>query len=340
LFRQQGRILLRLDHLEHGHANELSMQPTESPLSGVPVGAVVEDFQFGDIGGRKVALTDFRGRRVLLLYWGAECGYCDMTGAELARIQPRLKQNRTELVLAAYGDAESNRKLAAEHGLNCTILPLDGSPAQSYIADKLFEYCGTPSAYLLNENGQVAKPLAVGMDSVLALAREAAKDAAVSAQGLRRRPLSASKIQRNGLKAGTPAPDFSLPDIHGETVSLEQFRGRKVLLVFTDPQCGPCDELAPDLVQLHREHRNNGLAIVMVGRGNTELNKKKAEEHDIVFPFVLQQHWRTSRQYGIFETPVAFLIGKDGIIMRNVAKGPDQIMTMAREGVRASQAHA
>src|SRR5205085_5611857 len=91
-------------------------------------------------------------------------------------------------------------------------------------------------------------------------------------------PLRASHIERQGLKAGTPAPSFSLPGIDGKTVSLDQFRGRKVLLVFSDPQCGPCDALAPDLVGLHRQHTNNGLDFVMVGRGDAKLNKKKARE--------------------------------------------------------------
>ena len=101
-------------------------------------------------------------------------------------------------------------------------------------------------------------------------------------------------------------------------------------MVFTDPQCGPCDELAPDLVRLDRKHGNNGLAVIMVGRGDAEQNKKKASEHGIRFPVVLQERWKLSREYGIFATPVAFLIGKDGVIMRNVAKGPDQIMALAR----------
>src|SRR4051812_34334609 len=81
------------------------------------------------------------------------------------------------------------------------------------------------------------------------------------------RALSESRIEREGLKAGTPAPAFSLPDLHGRTVSLEEFRGRRVLLVFSDPYCGPCNALAPDLVRLQREHQDNHLALVMVSRG-------------------------------------------------------------------------
>ena len=159
------------------------------------------------------------------------------------------------------------------------------------------------------------------------------KVAAGPVLGLRTRPLSESRIVRDGPKAGTPAPGFSLPDIHGGTVSLNQFRGRKVLLVFSDPQCGPCDVLAPKLVRFHHKHGNNGLSVVMVGRGDREENRKKAMQHRIAFPVVLQEKWKLSREYGIFATPTGFLIGQDGVIVRNVATGPDDVMALAREGL-------
>src|SRR5207247_8202601 len=72
------------------------------------------------------------------------------------------------------------------------------------------------------------------------------------------RPLARSRIKRDGLKAGTPAPDFRLPRLDGRgDLSLEELRGRRVLLVFSSPHCGPCDALAPALEKFHREHGNN-----------------------------------------------------------------------------------
>ena len=137
-----------------------------------------------------------------------------------------------------------------------------------------------------------------------------------------------SRILRRGLTAGTPAPLFDLPGIGGETVSLGAFRGRRVLLVFSDPECGPCDQLAPSLVGLHRKHRGNGLAVVMVGRGDPTANKRKAHEHGYEFPVALQRRWELSKEYGIFATPVAFLIGEDGLIQRGVATGADEILAL------------
>ena len=120
-------------------------------------------------------------------------------------------------------------------------------------------------------------------------------------------------------------------------VSLEEYRGRQVLLVFSDPHCRPCDELAPHLVRLHRNHAHNGLALILVGRGEREENRRKAEQHGFQFPIVLQEKWKLSKEYGIFETPVAFLIREDGVIAKEVAVGTDAILALARNGVGQSE---
>src|SRR2546423_524352 len=79
------------------------------------------------------------------------------------------------------------------------------------------------------------------------------------------RPLSESKIERNGLPAGRTAPDFRLPKLDGGELSLSELRGKKVLLVFSDPHCGPCDALAPDLEKAHRQ--SGDIQVLIVSRG-------------------------------------------------------------------------
>jgi|GEM_PF-6732668 len=141
------------------------------------------------------------------------------------------------------------------------------------------------------------------------------------------RPVTESRIKREGLKAGTRAPLFSLPDLDGRAISLEEYRGRRVLLVFSDPNCGPCNALAPELVRLDAE--NSALQLLMVSRGDLEENRLKAREHGFMFPVVLQDAWNLSKEYGIFATPVAFLIDEEGVIERPVAIGADAILALA-----------
>src|SRR3989449_10540622 len=224
VLKQQGRILHRLDELE------LKAAGVSAPAE-LEIGTLVQDFQAPDLSGKNVSLSDFRDRRVLLIYWNPQCGFCDMLAAELAPLQTALKKNNTEVVLVTYGDVESNRKLAVEHGLDSTILLIENSPAKEFIVNELFKHRGTPSAYLLDEQKRAIQALAVGMDDILRIAREAC-----DRQGsIRKLPLTESRIVRDGLKAGTPAPAFRLPDIHSETISLDQFSGNKLLPYITDP---------------------------------------------------------------------------------------------------------
>jgi len=144
------------------------------------------------------------------------------------------------------------------------------------------------------------------------------------------KPLSQSRIERNGLKPGTPAPEFTLTDVHGRRISLLQYRGRRVLLVFSDPHCGPCNDLAPQLVRAARSHENK-TSIILVGRGDFEQNRQKADAHGFEFPVVVQDRWKLSRKYGIFATPVAFLIDEEGRTAREVAVGSYQIRALLRE---------
>ena len=317
VIRQQGRLLLRIDALE----THLMGEATAPAGFGLEVGAQPDPFELPDLDGHPVRLADFRGKRLLLVNWSPTCGFCDLIVRELAELQPSLRKRKIELVLASYGDARSNRELVAEHGLECSILIQDGRAIDAFAG------VGTPAAYLIDEDGRVARPLAVGAEEVPELARQIATRTKLSSE----RDLSASRIERNGLPAGSPAPTFSLPDLRGRTVSLEDYRGRRVLLVFSDPDCGPCDALAPDLVRFEREHRDNNLAVVMVGRGNPEENRRKAKQHRFVFPVVVQDRWKLSTQYGIFATPVAFLIDEQGVIARDVAVGSDQILALAHE---------
>jgi peroxiredoxin len=322
---QQGRMLVRLDSLEQyvaGAAGFSSANGQPVAPAGLAVGTPVPSFRLPDVNGETVALEDFRGRRLLLVHWSPNCGFCDQIAPELATLQGDLRKRNTELLLVSYGDSESNRRLAAKSGLDCPILL---HPDDSQL--DAFTHLGTPVAYLVDEQGRVAEPIAIGANDVPVLARDAA-------QGRRRlaseRPLGESRIMRDGLSAGTPAPLFSLPDLAGRTVSLEEYRGRRVLLIFSDPHCGPCDALAPQLGRFHREHGDRRLALLMVTRGERKENRRKAEEHGLEFPVVIQPRWKLSKQYGIFATPVAFLVDEEGVIATDVAPGADEILALAR----------
>jgi peroxiredoxin len=156
--------------------------------------------------------------------------------------------------------------------------------------------------------------------------------------------LAKSKLKRDGLKAGTPAPGFCLPRLDGRgELALTELRGRRVLLVFSDPHCGPCNALAPELERFHRQNKQDirppsplpsppgegelspALEVLMISRGEPKDNRAKVREHRLTFPVVLQQQWEISRRYAMFATPIAYLIDETGVISQDVAVGSDAI---------------
>ncbi len=145
------------------------------------------------------------------------------------------------------------------------------------------------------------------------------------------KPIEASRINRNGLPRGASAPEFRLRTADGDELTLSGFRGTRVLLVFSDPDCGPCTALAPELERLHRSPANE-LRVLMVSRGDAETNLAKIQELDLTFPVVLQRGWNTSREYGMFATPIAYLVDEEGVIAADVAVGIDPILTLASVG--------
>jgi thiol-disulfide isomerase/thioredoxin len=68
----------------------------------------------------------------------------------------------------------------------------------------------------------------------------------------------------------------------GGELALSELRGKRVLLVFSDPHCGPCNELAPELEKFHRQHPQ--LELVMIRKGDPKENRAKVKEYGLTIP--------------------------------------------------------
>jgi peroxiredoxin len=89
-----------------------------------------------------------------------------------------------------------------------------------------------------------------------------------------------------------------LPRLDGGELALEDYRGRRVLLIFSDPECGPCQLLVQHLEKFHRQSR--AVQVLMVSRRDIESNRRKAKASGLTFPVVLQRHWEISLLYGMW----------------------------------------
>jgi methylamine dehydrogenase accessory protein MauD len=128
--------------------------------------------------------------------------------------------------------------------------------------------------------------------------------------------ITPSRIGRGGLNPGKRAPDFALPSVAGDVISLGSCAGHKVLLVFVQTGCGPCHDIAPELNRLAA--RNRDLRVIVVNNAELEQARLYAREVNARFPVLVQENWSVSKRYEVFATPFGFLIDERGVI---AAKG-------------------
>jgi peroxiredoxin len=189
---------------------------------------------------------------------------------------------------------------------------------------------------LLRQNGRLLLRVEALEADVEWLAARAATAASAEEPGVTKPigdTLEKSRINRNGLPPGTTAPAFTLPRLDGGELSLSEYAGRPVLLVFSDPDCGPCIAGAPRLEQLSKT--TPSVNVVMVSRGDPDRNRSKVEELGLTFPVVLQDQWKLSREYAKFATPIGYLIDGEGRIAADVAVGIDAILALPSRAAAA-----
>jgi cytochrome c biogenesis protein CcmG/thiol:disulfide interchange protein DsbE len=124
------------------------------------------------------------------------------------------------------------------------------------------------------------------------------------------------------LKPGSKAPDFSLMDTDGRTVTLSGLKGRPVLVNFWATWCLPCREELPLIAGAYRAHRDQGLAVVAIDFGDESRQtvQKWWRDHSLEPPPVLDPEGKVSAAYGVaLKTsglPVSVFIARDGTVSR------------------------
>jgi peroxiredoxin/uncharacterized membrane protein YphA (DoxX/SURF4 family) len=139
-----------------------------------------------------------------------------------------------------------------------------------------------------------------------------------------------------GLPVGETAPAFELPDLQGDSVSLDQLlgEGKSVLLLFTHPGCGPCNALLPEAAGWQRDAADD-FRIVLVSQGSRDENFAKMREYGLK-TVLLQREHELSDLYDALGTPSAVLVRPDGTIGSLVATGADAIRALVSNTINES----
>lgn len=114
------------------------------------------------------------------------------------------------------------------------------------------------------------------------------------------------------LPLGTAAPDFTLPDAHGEQVSLHDFDGAPALLVaFLCQHCPYVKHVRDGLVALAGDLRERDVAVVGINANDWDAFPEDAPEHMATepypFPYLVDEGQDVAKAYGAMCTPDFFL---------------------------------
>ena len=139
--------------------------------------------------------------------------------------------------------------------------------------------------------------------------------------------LSAFGSKSTNIKIGQKAPIFELIDQDGSIFSLEQYKGKKMVIYFfprsftpgwTKQACGFRDQ--------SNIYKENNIEVLGVSYDSKSSQKKFSKKYNLTFPLLSDQDGAVSKLYGVdtyfFPKRVTFLINKDGVvfdIIKNVS---------------------
>jgi peroxiredoxin len=120
-----------------------------------------------------------------------------------------------------------------------------------------------------------------------------------------------------GVCAQVHAIDYSLPDLDGRLQSLDQYRGKWVVVNYWATWCGTCRKELPELASLYEKHRNQD--IVVVGINFETINRQELKhfvaEHSIAYPVLRSEPVRHTPLGPVPALPTTYLIDPSGKVV-------------------------
>jgi cytochrome c biogenesis protein CcmG, thiol:disulfide interchange protein DsbE len=121
------------------------------------------------------------------------------------------------------------------------------------------------------------------------------------------------QLAPGSAEAGTP--DLALIGIDGSPVSLADFEGRPIWVIFWKTACEPCEAEAADVAAAFAAHSSDGLAVIGIDVWDTAaVVRDYAAEHRLEVPVAVSRGSSAMDAYGVWGAPTHYFIDRTGII--------------------------
>ena len=128
--------------------------------------------------------------------------------------------------------------------------------------------------------------------------------------------------QLNVVNSGDIAPNFSLEDINGSILSLDQFKGKTVLLDFGAAWCVPCVKNHPEIKRIYDKYHSKGMEIIGISFDNDKtIWKENVKKENLNWHHIYEginnvgNEGSINKSYDVQPIPAYILIDTEGIII-------------------------
>jgi peroxiredoxin len=180
---------------------------------------------------------------------------------------------------------------------------------------------GTWSAVVLVALVACSKPPSASVEAASA----EPSTAAVEAKGSEPGAVAAQPVAATGpAQLGSPAPDFTLQDLDGKSVSLSEFRGKLVVLEWFNPGCPfvRASHTVGSLKGLAAKHASEGVVWLAINSGGpgkqgngAEANREGIAQFGLHHPVLVDESGKVGQLYGAERTPHMFVINPEGVLV-------------------------
>jgi peroxiredoxin len=166
LILQNGRLLLRIEQVESKLS--LIVEASQTIDHGLAIGSEAPLIELPSLDAASWSLLDQRGQRSLVLFFSHNCGYClemipDLEQWRLLKASD-LNAVATQLIIVVHGEREEVDAMLGKFKDKLTVL---FDTTSTTMRD--YEVVGTPTAYLIDEEGRIASLRTVGRMSIIGL---------------------------------------------------------------------------------------------------------------------------------------------------------------------------
>jgi peroxiredoxin len=278
-------------------------------------------FRLPGLYGEDMTLAALQSRRhpVLLIFADSDSAECADLLAEIADWQRADRLDLTIAVLAS-GSIAQLRDVTRSLGV-ANVYVLD-----DIALEEAFQIQRRPSAVLIDSTGVVAAPVIEGARQIRTLV-QTRRETTVSS--------NESAVELLPAQPHDPLaiPEFAVRNLKGDVVTRSDLISspKPVVMIFTDPQCGPCYEILPAIGGWQRVYGDR-LATVVVSGGSADTNQAMIAEYGIrPGSVLLQTEYELFRAFGLEMAPAALVIGPDGRRVGEVVLGADVVRQLVAD---------